>query len=341
MHYVEDSLHWAPSSSEVKAFFKDHPCCIIDIETTGLAHKNRIILIGCIYLSELESSGSPIRMQWFNDDGRSEAEILNGLVTFFKKHPVHYIITFNGDAFDIPFINARLLHHAITQQLGKHKSIDVMKMAKARLKLPHYTLKDVERTLGIQRTDTISGRESVELYYRYLSAPTPEIKDLIMRHNREDISALPDILDALVAELPQMLPKMVLHVLPDAHIYMGRYQLKRDVLQMPLNYEAFTPPFPSLPDMHMAYPYGSFDFYSVKASGTCRLHTQTLTSPKGDTLTVISPEFWNKPQLESLNETERAVSIIRHNTYDYHDHIYTLTKLFLKRHIKKIQKNCD
>lgn len=161
---------------------------LLDIETDGLSHKNKIVIIGLIIRPS--DHNHPILYQWFNDDGLSEKDILSAFLSVYETYKIHRFITFNGNSFDIPFINARLNAHHFHQQLFKATHIDLLKLARQN---KHYfnssslSLKSIEKAFGIHREDTISGKESVALYKAYLLTRHEKTRDIICLHNREDI----------------------------------------------------------------------------------------------------------------------------------------------------------
>jgi hypothetical protein len=53
--------------------------------------------------------------------------------------------------------------------------------------LENRKLKTIEKLLGIERTDTISGKESIQEYKAYLLNPQKELLNKILLHNADDI----------------------------------------------------------------------------------------------------------------------------------------------------------
>lgn len=170
----------------------DKKMCFLDIETTGFSRKfNHIILIGLLYVNNSKTEV----IQLFADNEKDEKNLLNEFVKYILGFEV--IFTYNGDAFDIPFINSRLSHCNIDYEIDKSLSIDIFKVIRNKkniLGLEKYNLKTIEKLLEISREDTISGKESVELYYEYTKTKNNKIKDIILKHNYEDIYNLPKIL---------------------------------------------------------------------------------------------------------------------------------------------------
>lgn len=166
--------------------------CFMDIETTGFSRKyNHIILIGILYI---DNSKTEI-IQFFAANEKDEKTLLSEFKDFISDFEV--VVTFNGDAFDIPFINSRLIHHRINYQLDKNQGIDILKVIRNKkniLGLEKCNLKSIEKFLGIAREDTINGKESIEMYYEYIKTKNDNIRDIILRHNYEDIYNLPKVM---------------------------------------------------------------------------------------------------------------------------------------------------
>ena len=158
---------------------------ILDIETTGLSRAHdHVILVGFIY----NRNKQWFITQLFCDHRNEERDLLEKLKDYILDD--HLIITYNGHAFDIPFLNQRYKHHKIKYKFSNIKHFDlyrVVRASKKALKLDNYKLKTIEIFLGIERTDEISGKESVELYEMYEYSKAQALKDKICLHNFEDI----------------------------------------------------------------------------------------------------------------------------------------------------------
>lgn len=158
---------------------------VLDIETTGLSPKYcKVILIGIMY----NLDNKTIIKQFFAQTQDDEFKLLLEFINEIKNYENH--ITFNGLAFDIPFLNSRFNKYNLDYTLSKDKDIDILKLIKPfkdKLSLHDCKLKTLEKYLGIYRKDAISGRESVELYNEYINSNCKEIKDKILLHNYEDI----------------------------------------------------------------------------------------------------------------------------------------------------------
>jgi len=168
--------------------FKAYNVMFIDIETDGLSHNNKIAIIGLIIYTK--SKDKPEVIQLFNEDYHSEKDLLLELINLIQIHYIDYYVSFNGNSFDFPFINARLMHYKIKYKLCKGANIDLYRLVKSNqsfLDLPDAKLKTVEKYVGIDRTDTISGKDSIILYEAFLETKSPILKKSILLHNYDDI----------------------------------------------------------------------------------------------------------------------------------------------------------
>ncbi|WP_130807298.1 ribonuclease H-like domain-containing protein [Senegalia massiliensis] len=178
---------------EIKNKIKNNSYCFFDIETTGFnRYKNKVMLIGILYPTY---KGSKI-IQFFSENPYEEKEMLIKFIAFISKFK--YLISFNGDTFDIPFLNSRIKTNSIDYNINKNNNIDLLKIARKNkniLELENCKLKTIENKLGIERNDMISGKDSIDLYYDYMKNKDEKIKNIILGHNHDDIYYLPKILE--------------------------------------------------------------------------------------------------------------------------------------------------
>ena len=162
-----------------------------DIETTGLSPKSaQIYSIGLLLFktSKMEV------VQLFANSLSEEVEVLQGFLEYCKDKT--QLISFNGKAFDTPFLEKSYHQYGIKCPITKLPQLDLFKMIQSRRKfyqLPSYKLKECERFLGIQRADVYTGGELVYVYLEYLEHPTEEAKALLLQHNFEDLLYLPSL----------------------------------------------------------------------------------------------------------------------------------------------------
>lgn len=158
---------------------------VFDIETTGLSPKFcKVILIGVLF----NKNNKTIIKQYFAQTEDDEKDLLLAFINDINAFDTH--ITFNGLAFDIPFLNSRFNKYNINFELNKNDDIDILNIVrpfKGLLSLSDCKLKTIEKYIGISREDTISGKESVKLYKEFVSSKSNDLKNKILLHNYEDI----------------------------------------------------------------------------------------------------------------------------------------------------------
>jgi len=168
---------------------------LLDIETTGLSRVNNhiyIIGIGRVF----ESSDSKITLsisQFFSESNDDEYTLLMTFTSLLRSNDT--IITFNGNRFDIPFLNARLKKYGL-QEIDKESTVDLYKIAKSMsglISLPNYRQKTVESYLGIHRDDQFSGLELINVYKNYIKHPNNDGLNALLLHNMEDVKGMLDL----------------------------------------------------------------------------------------------------------------------------------------------------
>ena len=173
---------------------------LFDIETTGLSHsKHMIYLIGYMYY--INNSWNVVNLLATSYDDEQL------IISIFLKEVSQKkcIIHFNGNTFDIPFINAKAKKYKINSPINNNSSIDsidlyrLCKKHSSFLNLDNYKLKTIENAFGINRKDTFSGKELIEKYYDFIKiysldklkndfSNSNKFKNNLILHNYEDIT---------------------------------------------------------------------------------------------------------------------------------------------------------
>ena len=173
-------------SLNIGKYFNNEKVCFLDIETTGLSRsKNMVYLIGILY----HDHSTWTLKQYFANALEKEKDLLLQFVSDISDFDK--IITYNGDSFDLPFIDHRLKHHSIDYNIYEIKSFDiyrVIKYNKIFLNLKNLKLKTIESSLGFHREDIYSGLDCIGFYYNEL------LKDNILKHNYDDLVHMLDIM---------------------------------------------------------------------------------------------------------------------------------------------------
>ena len=178
----------------LKSDLNNENFCFLDIETTGLSSKyHKIILIGMLCVED----DNVYIVQFFANHPDKEKALLEQFNQYLNKFKC--MLTFNGLTFDIPFIKKRFGLYDMKSDIGNIEHLDILRTVrkhKTLLGLDNCKLKTVEKSLGIYREDTISGKESVDLYNKYALSSDKDfnIRDIILKHNYDDIFYLPKLL---------------------------------------------------------------------------------------------------------------------------------------------------
>ena len=182
-----------------------------DIETTGLQPAGcYVYLIGC-----LTETAEGLRFrQWFAENADEEPALLSGFCEAVSPDTV--LVHYNGNTFDIPFLNARIRHHKLPLTLPeKEDTVDLYRSLTPCKKL--FSLEDrrqptLEKKAGYHRTDTFSGGTLIPYYTEYVgrcrfdSERAGELLEILLLHNSDDILGL--------SQLPFLLPYCMLTELP-------------------------------------------------------------------------------------------------------------------------------
>ncbi len=181
----------------INKYFKGKNSCFIDIETTGLDKNKQIIyLIGLLSYDDYTSNW--VLKQYFSNELGSEKTLLE---TFMKDISLFdNLINYNGDRFDIPFINHRLKVNGIDDFISINNSYDLYKTIKVNkdyLKLENLKLKTVEKSLGYFREDIYSGFDCIGFFYNYIKNKDPLLRKKILKHNSDDLFYMLDIIEVL------------------------------------------------------------------------------------------------------------------------------------------------
>ena len=170
-----------------------------DIETTGFrATSSRLYLIGIAF----RSGDGWILRQWMSEKPEEEAGLLLVFAQFLR--PFRRVIHFNGDCFDIPYLQEKYAAFNMEDPFEKLHSTDIyrdLKPLRKLLSLKHMNQKSLEVFLGICREDCYDGGQLIDVYRQYCRQPSEEALDLLLLHNKEDVAGMLSLL-SLYAYLP-------------------------------------------------------------------------------------------------------------------------------------------
>lgn len=167
----------------------------LDIETTGFtAQSAHIYMIGCAYYQ----ADKWHTIQWLAENYNQEADILTAFFSFAKLY--RYLIHFNGNNFDLPFITQKCAQLSLPFTFDELNGIDIYKRIapyKFFLKLPNCKQKTLERFLELKREDVFSGGELIGIYHDYVKEPTNFSENALFLHNSDDLKGMLRLLPML------------------------------------------------------------------------------------------------------------------------------------------------
>ena len=169
----------------------------IDIETTGLSKiYSDIISITLLVYEDDEYKIYQVFCQHKADQP--------GALKYLRKltKSKKYIVTYNGNSFDIPFLEEKAKQFSIALNFDSLTKIDLyilMKKLRYKIDIINFKLKTVEEYFCIKRNDTIGGMDVLTLYEAYKLEPRKEFSYLILRHNYEDVYNLPLVMNNIFA----------------------------------------------------------------------------------------------------------------------------------------------
>ena len=167
----------------------------IDIETTGFTAKSsNLYLIGCVYFN----SGIWYTKQFFAENYSEEAEIITEFFEFAKDYT--YLIHFNGNNFDLPYITQKCKDLNLPYNFDSFEGLDIYKRVapyKEVLKIENCKQKTLESFLKIERKDEMGGGDLIGVYHHFVESGDEEARRLLLLHNRDDIAGMLKLLPIL------------------------------------------------------------------------------------------------------------------------------------------------
>jgi uncharacterized protein YprB with RNaseH-like and TPR domain len=174
------------SYSELLSFFTFSDVAVLDIETLGLTFNFPIVLVGVLSIS---ANGYETR-QYMAIDYHLEAPMLSGALNDLSRFPV--LVTYNGKAFDIPYVNYRAQLQQIDTPLSQ-VNVDLLYHARAHYRdsLPDCRLSTLERQrLGVVREGDTPGGSVPFAYQLYVEEGDMSHAEAILEHNLCDLRSL-------------------------------------------------------------------------------------------------------------------------------------------------------
>jgi uncharacterized protein YprB with RNaseH-like and TPR domain len=169
----------------------------LDIETLGLFSRP-IVLFGVGFI---EQGRLVVRQYLLRDIAEEPAALLATVNHFSSDHPA--MVTFNGKAFDTPYLTDRLAYYGMGALIGI-PHFDVLHFSRRHWKdkFSSLRLSVLEKEiLGVYRDDDIPGQMVPEFYETYLRSGNCGPLVPIVEHNRQDVVSLARLFFQLLGDL--------------------------------------------------------------------------------------------------------------------------------------------
>ncbi len=190
--------------------------CILDIETTGLdPSKDSLVVLGLIYFYK----DNFYIDQYFAKNDNEEFKLLK---IYKEKIKDKKLITYNGDIFDLPFLNIRLINNNLDPVFPDNK--DIYKIIKSKRKLMEFEsmkLINIEKRFGIERNDPSR--------YKVISKLNNEIENRnnpwpILIHNKNDLIATETI-----SNIEELINDKLSFNINNYKVYLDKAYINKDI----------------------------------------------------------------------------------------------------------------
>lgn len=190
--------------------------CILDIETTGLdPTKDSLVVLGLIYFHK----DNFYIDQYFAKNDNEEFKLLK---IYKEKIKDKKLITYNGDIFDLPFLNIRLINNNLDPVFPDNKDIyKIIKSKRKLIKFESMKLSNIEKRFGIERNDPSR--------YKVISKLNNEIENRnnpwpILIHNKNDLIATETI-----SNIEELINDKLSFKIKNYKVYLDKAYINKDI----------------------------------------------------------------------------------------------------------------
>ncbi len=196
---VERSVPLPPGTAERLSGLPD--ACYVDTETTGLSTGVGTVAF-LVAIGRVRDDRIVVR-QLVLPDYPDEGALLRLVATELADGA--RLVSYNGRAFDLPILVARLTVHGLFAALAAipERHDDLLPIARRLFRRPlgGARLADIERgVLGIERVADLPGAEVPGRWFGYLRGGSPDLLAGVLDHNLQDVASLA-ILEAKIVHL--------------------------------------------------------------------------------------------------------------------------------------------
>ena len=195
--------------------------CVLDIETTGLDPKrDKLVVLGLIYFDNKKNKF--YIDQYFSNNDKEEIKLLK---IYKEKIKNRRLITYNGEIFDLPFLNIRLIENKLDSVFPENR--DLFKIIKSKRKLIEFEsmkLINIEKIVGIERNDPSRYKVISKLSDKDENRNNPWP---ILIHNKNDLIAT-----EAISNIEEIINNKLSFAIKNYKIYLENAYIDKDIANL-------------------------------------------------------------------------------------------------------------
>lgn len=195
--------------------------CVLDIETTGLDPKrDKLVVLGLIYFDNKKNIF--YIDQYFSNNDKEEIKLLK---IYKEKIKNRRLITYNGEIFDLPFLNIRLIENKLDSVFPENR--DLFKIIKSKRKLIEFEsmkLINIEKIVGIERNDPSRYKVISKLSDKDENRNNPWP---ILIHNKNDLIAT-----EAISNIEEIINDKLSFAIKNYKIYLENAYIDKDIANL-------------------------------------------------------------------------------------------------------------
>ena len=195
--------------------------CILDIETTGLdAKRDKLVVLGLIYFDNKKNKF--YIDQYFSNNDKEEIKLLK---IYREKIENRRLITYNGEIFDLTFLNIRLIENKLEPVFPENR--DLFKIIKSKRKLIEFEsmkLINIEKIVGIERNDPSRYKVISKLSDKDENRNNPWP---ILIHNKNDLIAT-----EAISNIEEIINDKLSFAIKNYKIYLENAYIDKDIANL-------------------------------------------------------------------------------------------------------------
>lgn len=283
---------------------------VLDIETTGLdINRDKLVLLGIVK----RDANKTYIYQYFAENDDEETRLLN---IYLREVEYRRLITFNGDNFDIRFLNARLIDHKLFP-VFPDQSLDIYKVIKWNSKFFSYDsmrLVDIEKLIGIEREDPSRYKVISKLTNDLIRRENPFP---IIKHNENDL-----ISTAALATIEEIYKKKLSVSTKIGEIYLYNANINKDIG----NFEFRA--YKHLDDLYVA----ENNYQLIIKDDIIKLNIHVLFGKFNNNITgFVTINNFAIKNISDIEINDNLLIIRESNLYNYHN-LLNLCKKIIENH---------